>query len=122
MRQKSITRKIKQTIIKNKVSTANNQDLFDTENIADLPGNVKSAVECARMGLINLKLLSLFAIKSELNLSEVVAGMYRKYKFARPRAAINSMLNGLSKGKFLVKIENRIATYKIGKRIPHTHA
>ncbi len=87
------------------------KNLFDLENVDDLPDNVKNSLERKPMKQRETKLesevMSLFKLKGELSLKEISVGMFRKYEKEMTIAAISALGGRLIKKGRLIRGEKK---------------
>lgn len=81
-------------------------NIFDTKNIDDLPASVKKNIE-KRTDTTTFKIVSLFDIKKELSVEEVIVGLYRMYKIEKPKERLCSILHFLKKSGRIEKDEKK---------------
>jgi hypothetical protein len=82
------------------------EDIFQLENLEDLPQDIKKIVINGKRGLQaeTQNILALFDIKPILNVNEIIVGYYRKYKVERAREWFSSTAYNLCSKGLLKKI------------------
>lgn len=78
-------------------------DAFNLENILDIPDSVKNEMKLLNVRDDTEKLLSLFEIKNQLSIDEMIAGLYRLHNLEKKRAWISTTLYNL-RNKNVVKL------------------
>lgn len=91
---------------------SNETDIFDLTDIEDLPGVVQK--ELRLLGLRNdtEKMLSLFEIKPQLTVDEILVGLKRKYNIQKTRGWISSTAYNLKRRDILRKADGKIPKYE----------
>jgi len=90
----------------------NERDVFDLNNIEDIPDSTKNQlrINMIREGAQNLLLL--FNIKEELSIDEIIVGFSRKYKEEKTRSWVSSNLHNLSKKNLIEKVNGKRGVYR----------
>ena len=68
------------------------KDIFDLKNLSDIPLELKENLQVSRgrFSEAGRQILSLFDLKNELSLDEILVGMFRKYNVVTTRNCISS--------------------------------
>jgi hypothetical protein len=89
-------------------TTENSQDtsIFYLGNLSSVPDDVKENLLLKNSFREDTKkVMILFDIKRQLNVDEIVIGLYRKYGLTKKRPWVNSTLNNLIRSGFVKRIE-----------------
>ncbi len=88
------------------------QDIFDINNTNDLPKKLRGKLSIPKANTAAVKnkvqkgtadIISLFELKKELTIDEILVGLYRKYKVEKTKAGVMYTLRVLLKSKFIKK-------------------
>jgi hypothetical protein len=82
-------------------------NIFDTQNIHDLPEFLKNQLKKG-YGKDTEKLLSLFDLKETLNIDEIIVGLFRKYQLEKNRVWVTSTAYNLTRIKLLESLGSGI--------------
>lgn len=87
------------------------KDIFNLENINDLPVDIKKRINNRKSFSKETEaLLRLFDIKATLTITEIMVGLFRKNKIEKNRNWIGSTAYNLTRKGLLKKVS--IGTYK----------
>ena len=88
-----------------------NNNIFDIENILDIPKSLRPKIKGLRED--SKKLLSLFEIEKELSIDHILVGLARKYKMSKERSWVSTTIWNLKKKDWLEEVENKVQTYRL---------
>lgn len=88
-------------------------NLFDLDDLSDLPKEYKSTVERSGVKADIFRLLKIFDYKNILNIKELMVAFYRIYKIDKPRIWFHSTLNNLTKLGRLKRIDAPLPTFEL---------
>lgn len=83
------------------------KNIFNLKEINDLPKNVSKEIKINKRHDVARKLLSLFDIKKELSINEILVGLYRVYKIVKTRIWVSSTLYNLKRSNIIKNITNK---------------
>lgn len=83
----------------------NSDKLFDLKNLDDLPEDVKKEVAPLGLRKDTEMLLSLFDIKNQLSIDEIVVGLMRKHGLKKKRSWVSSTIYNLKRRNIIKKID-----------------
>lgn len=87
-------------------------DFFDLNNLDDLPDEVKKEVSLLGLRKDTERLLSLFDIKNQLTIDEIIVGMSRKYGMNKKRNWVSSTVYNLKRRKTIKEIDGKKKIYE----------
>lgn len=89
------------------------KDLFDLNNLEDLPEELGKELAYLRSRQNTKKLLSLFDIKNQLSVDEMLVGMVRKYGVKKERSWFLSTISNLKHRKIIKQVDGKKKVYEI---------
>ena len=93
-----------------KVKVGKVVDIFNITDLKGIPKSVVSNLRLCRKNETSKNIMELFELKRELNLNEIVIGLYKKFNLEKSRASITVSLTHLVSKKLLLK--NDFGTYE----------
>lgn len=79
-------------------------NIFDLDNLEGVSDSIKGMLTRREKYGVNNKILSLFSMKPELTIDEVIIALYRKYKIEKKRIWYVSSLSIMAKKGMLIRI------------------
>lgn len=83
-------------------------NIFDMENIDDLPEDLKGKMRDKKTGLINYqkKVINLFKEKNILTIDEIIVGLFRLHNIVKTRISVSSVLFSIQKKELIKRIDS----------------
>lgn len=89
----------------------NNLALFDLKNLSDLDSAVICELKSHKQSEPDSQILSLFKIKRDLTVDEIIVGLARRYRLKKPRHWVVSRLYILAQRGFIHRIRGKKGLY-----------
>lgn len=80
-------------------------DIFDTNNIEDLPELSRKRIKLSNFKGNTLKVIDLFELKNTLSVNEVIVSLYRLHKLEKTKGWVHTTLNNLQLKETIKRID-----------------
>ena len=88
-------------------------DIFSLENTNDLSKLVLGELKTDSVNKNDQKIIYLLEIKNQLNIDEILVGLFRKYDLEKKRAWVANRLYALSQANKIEKLKKKRGTYML---------
>lgn len=79
------------------------KNIFNISDVSDIPDACRKSLKGKNIRDDSQKLLSLFEMKEELSIDEIIVGMYRLFNIEKTRTWISSTLYNMGRKKLVKK-------------------
>lgn len=86
--------------------------IFNLNDLSDIPAEIHDNLKIIKIHEEGKKLLSLFDIKKELSLDEILVGYFRKFGKIKDRAWVSSNLYNWTRSKLITRVPGKKGVYK----------
>lgn len=88
-------------------------NIFDTNDLSDLPDDIKATLKCNKKDDFSDKIMSLYddTVK-ELNIDQITVGLFRKFKYKTRRKILNTKLYNMTKKSKLQRVAGKKGVFR----------